>query len=110
MKIALLSSGFPPARLGGAETAKRPPWRLCWPARHRVTVFTRSDLKPYVSKQQPDYAVYRRLFVDIPLLRFPLDVISTVFFLAIRRRHIDVILAYQTIIDGLIAVVSLRRS
>jgi glycogen synthase len=54
----------------------------------------------------PRCRIIRRSNVPIPGLRFGIDVVLTVARLWQARRTTDVVLAYQTVIDGLIAVLA----
>lgn len=105
MKIAILVSGLPPDRVGGAEfQAARAAQHLA--ARHDVTVLTRTATVPTELTTTARCEVMQRSSVPVPGLRFVADMLSTLRLLHARRRHLDVIVAYQTVIDGLIGVVA----
>jgi glycosyltransferase involved in cell wall biosynthesis len=105
--IAILVSGLPPDRIGGAEVqAAAVACRLA--RQHDVTVFTRtSTVAPELARERR-CTVIRRCTVARRGLRFVADVVQTLAHLARHRHHLDVILAYQTMIDGLIAVLAGR--
>ncbi|MGE0384293.1 MAG: glycosyltransferase family 4 protein [Gammaproteobacteria bacterium] len=105
MKIALVVAGLPPEALGGAETqAARTAAHLA--LRHDVLVFTRTATVPGFLLGAPRCRVVRRSAVRVPVLRFGLDLIQGVARIAAMRRRIDAIVAYQTVIDGLLAVLA----
>lgn len=105
MKIALLVSGLPPERVGGAERqACQAAAHLA--ARHDVCVLTRTAEVPPQLASQSRCVVTRRCRVNVPGLRFGADIMQTLVHLGRARKSIDVILAYQTVIDGLIAVLA----
>ena len=107
MDIALLVAGLPPEVLGGAETqAARTAALLA--ARHRVSVFTRSETVPPELRDLRGCTVIRRCAVTRAGLRFVADLVLSLLHLYRRRRAIQVIVAYQTVIDGLIAVLAGR--
>lgn len=107
MDIALLVAGLPPDVLGGAETqAARTAALLA--ARHRVSVYTRTATLPDELRGLTDCTVIRRCAVTRPGLRFVADIVLSLRHLYRRRRALDVILAYQTVIDGLLAVLAGR--
>ncbi|HEX7796194.1 MAG TPA: glycosyltransferase [Vicinamibacterales bacterium] len=107
MKIALLVSGLPPERVGGAERqACQAAAHLA--ARHDVCVFTRTTDVPLELASRPRCVVTRRCRITVPGLRFGADVVQTLMHLGRARKSIGVILAYQTVIDGLIAVLAKR--
>ena len=105
MNVAILVSGLPPDRIGGAELqAARVAQHLA--ARHDVTVLTRTATVPKELASVPRCTVVQRLGTSMRGVRFAADVLATLRLLFARRREIDVILAYQTVIDGLIAVIA----
>lgn len=107
MEIALLVAGLPPEVLGGAETqAARAAALLA--EHHRVTVFTRSASLPSGLRDHAACTVVRRCAVRRPGLRFVADLALSLRRLHRLRRSLDVIVAYQTVIDGLIAVLAGR--
>ena len=107
MKIGMLIAGLPPEVLGGAETqATQTAARLA--ARHEVTVFTRSATIPDALLARPGCAVVRRSRLRLRGLRFGFDLCGSLVCLWRQRQALDVLLAYQTVIDGLIAVIAAR--
>ena len=105
MHVAILVSGLPPDRIGGAELqAARVAQHLA--TRHDVTVLTRTATVPGELASAPRCTVVQRLATSMRGVRFAADVLATLRLLFVRRREIDVILAYQTVIDGLIAVLA----
>jgi len=105
MKIAILVAGLPPDRIGGAEIqASHIARHLA--SRHAVTVLTRTVTVPSELRSRPACSVVRRCGVAVPGLRFFADIIQTLTLIGRSRRAIDVIVAYQTVIDGLIAVLA----
>jgi glycosyltransferase involved in cell wall biosynthesis len=105
VNIAILVAGLPPEAVGGAERqACQMASRL--PASHTVHVLTRTATIPPELVVRPGCTVTRRCRVARPGLRFAADFIQTLRLLGKKRRHIDVIVAYQTVIDGLIGVVA----
>ncbi|CAN0399285.1 unnamed protein product, partial [Phaeothamnion confervicola] len=107
MKIGILIAGLPPEVLGGAETqATQTAARLA--ARHQVAIFTRSATIPDALRARPGCAVTRRSRVRLRGLRFACDLCGSLLSLWRQRRTLDVLLAYQTVIDGLIAVIAAR--
>jgi glycosyltransferase involved in cell wall biosynthesis len=105
MKIGILVAGLPPDRLGGAET-QAAQLAMLLARKHEVTVFTRSQIIAPTLKILQGYAICRRNRVSVPILRFPVDILSTLFCLSRRKGGIGVILAYQTVIDGFIGVLA----
>lgn len=107
MNLGILVSRLPTDSIGGAQTqACRVAAQLS--QRHQVTIFTRSPRTRLEGGRQGACTVYRRNAVDIPVVRFGADLISTVWLLGVWRSKIDIILAYQTFIDGVIAVTAKR--
>ena len=107
MRIAILVAGLPPDRVGGAEVqAARVAQHLS--ARHDVTVLTRTSTVPEELAGAPRCTVVRRSNSRIRGVRFAADVVGTLGLLFARRRDLDVIVAYQTVIDGLIGVLARR--
>jgi glycogen(starch) synthase len=107
VNIAILVAGLPPDRVGGAERqAAQLAGRLV--PRHAVTVFTRTATVPATLATLPGLIVVQRSRVGIRGVRFVSDIVQTLALLGRRRKRIDVILAYQTVIDGLIGVLARR--
>lgn len=107
MNIAILVAGLPPDRVGGAETqAARVAQHLS--ARHDVVVLTRTATVPRELAAAPRCTVVQRCASRLKGVRFAADLVSTLRLLFARRRQIDVIVAYQTVIDGLIGVLARR--
>ena len=107
MEIALLVAGLPPEVLGGAETqAARTAALLA--THHRITVLTRAGSVPPGLRDAAGCTVIRRCAVRRAGLRFIVDLGSSLLLIFRRRRKLDVIVAYQTVIDGLIAVLATR--
>ena len=105
MNITILVSGLPPDCIGGAELqAARAAQYLA--RAHRVTVLTRTASVPNELRSVAACAVVQRSRVPIRGLRFAADLVQTLGHLWRERRRTDVILAYQTVIDGLIAVIA----
>ena len=105
MNIAILVAGLPPERVGGTETqAARLASHLA--SRHQVTVFTRTSTVSADLASRPGCTVVQRCAVRRRGVRFAADFVQTLALIARSRRQIDVILAYQTVIDGLIGVVA----
>lgn len=105
MTIAVLVSGLPPDRIGGAERqASQLAARLA--ARHSVRILTRTATVPDHLARLPGCVVTQRSKVGVPGVRFAADIVETLVRIATIRGEIDVILAYQTMIDGFIAVLA----
>ncbi len=105
MNIAILVAGLPPDRVGGAELqAARLASRLA--ARHTVTIFTRTATVPEELASLPRCVVTQRSNVGARGVRFAADIVGTLTLIGRSRKRIDVILAYQTVIDGLIGVLA----
>jgi glycosyltransferase involved in cell wall biosynthesis len=105
MKIAILVAALPPEGVGGAEI-QAAHMAMHLSKNHQVIVFTRSRVSTSEIDKGQGYLAFRRNFINIPIVRFPLDMLSTLIFLGRYRSQIDVIIAYQTIIDGLIGVIA----
>jgi len=91
--------------VGGAEIqASQVAMQLA--KQHHVTVFTRSRVQPGAGRARLAYRICRRSFCDLPVVRFPMDILSTLLYLYRYRKNIDILLAYQTMIDGLIGIIS----
>lgn len=107
MRIGILVSGLPPEQVGGAEVqALEAARRLA--TTHTVTVFTRTTAVPPELASLDSCRVVTRWTASFPVLRFATDVVSTLALLAARRRELDVLLTYQSVIDGLLGVVARR--
>lgn len=107
MNIAILVAGLPPERVGGAERqAAHLASRLA--PRHDVRVFTRTATVPVELASLAGCTVSQRSRVRIRGLRFAADICQTLALIGRYRNRIDVILAYQTVIDGLIGVLARR--
>ena len=105
MNIAILVAGLPPDRVGGAETqAARVAEHLS--ARHDVVVLTRTSTVPKELLDAPRCTVVQRCATQVRGVRFAADLVFTLRLLFARRRQLDVIVAYQTVIDGLIGVLA----
>jgi glycosyltransferase involved in cell wall biosynthesis len=105
MKVCILVAGLPPERIGGAEVqASRLAEHLA--ERHDVLVLTRSRAVPEELRGRTRCEVVRRCPVTVPVLRFGADILWTLAILARRRKTIDVVIAYQTVIDGLIGILA----
>jgi len=105
VRIVILVSGLPPERIGGAEVqAMHVAMHLA--ARHDVTVLTRTSVVPPELASLPRCRVELRRVPPLPGLRFLADIVATVTRLGASRREVDVILAYQTVIDGLLGVLA----
>jgi len=107
VKIAILTAGFPPEAVGGTEIqVSQVAMQLA--KQHHVTVFTRSRVQPDTYHARLAYRICRRSVCDLSVLRFPIDILSTLLCLYRYRKNIDIILAYQTMIDGLIGAIAKR--
>jgi glycosyltransferase involved in cell wall biosynthesis len=105
MKIAVLVAGLPPEAVGGAERqAAQIASRLS--ARHQVLVLTRTIAVPPELTGKERLVVSRRTTVHARGVRFAADIVATLSALARQRHAVDVILAYQTVIDGFIGVLA----
>jgi glycogen(starch) synthase len=105
--VAILVSGLPPDRIGGAEMQAAQLARYL-AARHDVFVYTRTARVPDELTNLPTCRVIRRCRVDMRGLRFAVDVVQTLWTLWRVRKQVDIICAYQTVIDGFIAVLAKR--
>jgi glycosyltransferase involved in cell wall biosynthesis len=107
VRLGILVSRLPPEALGGAE---RQAAKLAehLGRDHDVRLFVRSRDVPPELAASPRCRVIRRTRVDLRGVRFPADVIGSL--LAIRRERyaLDALIAYQTVIDGLIGVLAKR--
>jgi glycosyltransferase involved in cell wall biosynthesis len=105
MNIGVLVAGLPPQAVGGAEVqAARLAKHLA--SAHRVTVFTRTPLLPEELRGVSGCEVVRRCRMTMPLARFGADVVSSLLVIHRRRRSLDVLVAFQTVIDGLIGALA----
>jgi glycosyltransferase involved in cell wall biosynthesis len=103
--VAILVAGLPPERIGGAEKQAAQVARLL-SRDTRVVVLTRTRVVPDDVAAEPGCTVIRRCRVDVPVLRFVADLVTTLMFLRRHRHRIDATLAYQTVIDGLIGALA----
>jgi glycosyltransferase involved in cell wall biosynthesis len=105
MNIAVLVSGLPPDCVGGAELqASYVVQHLA--QHHTVTVFTRTPTVPAELAALPQCTVVQRCRMRVRGVRFAVDLVRTVALIGRTRKTIDIIVAYQTVIDGLIGVVA----
>ena len=107
MKIGILVAGLPPENLGGTEIQAAHVAGLL-SRNHQVTVWTRSQNGRSLLDGHRDFLVEIRKLVNLPVARFPLDILSTLYRISRSRQRMDVIIAYQTVIDGLIGAVARR--
>jgi glycosyltransferase involved in cell wall biosynthesis len=109
MRIAILVAGLPPDRVGGAEVqAARAAKYLA--ARHHVTVLTRTATVPDDLARLPGCRVIQRCAVRTRGVRFAADLVQTRRLICGIQPPFDVLLAYQSVIDGLAAVLAARRA
>lgn len=106
MRIGVLTTSLPSGTSGGAEMqavvlAKR------LSRDHEVTVFTRSSV-PESAEPTPHYRIINRCRVKVRGARFIADIAGTLWSIGRRRKSLDVLLAYQTVIDGVIAAIAKR--
>lgn len=105
MRIGILVARLPSERTGGAELqASRLAKHLAQD--HEVTVLTRSRAVPPELAALPLCDVLRRCPVNLPGVRFGADIVSTLRLIGSRRKSLDVLVAFQTIIDGLIGALA----
>lgn len=105
MNIAILVSGLPPDAIGGAERqAAELAARLA--RRHAVHVFTRTATVPDALRDLDGCTVVRRSAARLRGVRFVADIARTLWLVGRIRRHVEVVLAYQTVIDGVIGVLA----
>jgi glycosyltransferase involved in cell wall biosynthesis len=108
MNIGILVAALSADRMvGGAEM------QACEVARqlasaHDVTVLTRSTRIPPALTALQRCRVVTRCRVRIPVLRFGADILMTLLWIRREGRSIDAIIAYQTVIDGLLGVLAKR--
>ena len=107
MKIGILVAGLPPENLGGTEIQAAHVAGLL-SQNHEVTVWTRSRNGRSLVDGRREFLVEIRKFVNLPVARFPLDILSTLYRIGRSRQRMDVIIAYQTVIDGLIGAIAKR--
>lgn len=105
MNVLVLVSGLPPERIGGAER------QACHVARHlasnhHVTVLTRTATVPNELATTSRCRVVQRCRVNTAGLRFAADIARTLACIGKSSTTYDVIVAYQTVIDGLIGVMA----
>jgi glycogen synthase len=107
VNIAILVAGLPPDRVGGAERqACEVASRLA--PRHSISVFTRTATVPAELAATPGCLVIQRCRTNVRGVRFAADLVETLARIARARPRIDVVVAYQTVIDGFIAVLAKR--
>jgi glycosyltransferase involved in cell wall biosynthesis len=106
VRIALLVAGLPPDRIGGAEVQAMHVARHLVNRQHHVCVYTRTTSIPAELASLSRCVVICRCGVRVPAIRFVMDVLMTLTRLWRARHRTDVILAYQSIIDGVIAVLA----
>jgi glycosyltransferase involved in cell wall biosynthesis len=107
LKIGILTTSLPSGRTGGAEVQAAKIAGLL-SRRHEVTVFTRSvpSLDQHSEADSGTIEICRRSRIGIPSLRFPADIVGTLWVLGRRRSRLDVLVAYQSVIDGLLGVLA----
>jgi len=103
VNIAVLVAGLPPERIGGAER------QACELARrlalhHAVTVFTRTATIPSELAGVPTCVVTQRTRIGLRRVRFAADLVETLLHFRRSATRFDVIVAFQSVIDGLIGV------
>jgi glycosyltransferase involved in cell wall biosynthesis len=107
MKIGILVAGLPPENLGGTELQAAHVAGLL-ARNHQVTVWTRSENGRAILAGRRNFSVEIRKVVNLPMIRFPLDILSTLSRIGRARQRPDVIIAYQTVIDGVIGALAKR--
>jgi glycosyltransferase involved in cell wall biosynthesis len=107
MRIGILVAGLPPEDLGGTELQAAQVAGLL-SRNHQVTVWTRSQNRRSLLDEPRDFLVEIRKVINLPVARFPLDIFSTLCRIGRSRPRVDVIIAYQTVIDGLIGALARR--
>jgi glycosyltransferase involved in cell wall biosynthesis len=107
MKIGILVAGLPPENLGGTEIQAARVAELL-SRNHEVTVWTRSQNGQSFLNADRDFLVEIRKLVNLPVARFPTDILATLYRIGRSRQRMDVIIAYQTLIDGLIGAIARR--
>jgi len=105
MNVGILSTSLPSGTTGGAEVQAFKLSELL--ARtHDVIVFTRSNPPASPGGAPGGPRLCQRSRVRVRGLRFVADVAGTMALVARYRKSLDVIIAYQTVIDGLLAVLA----
>jgi glycogen(starch) synthase len=105
VNIVILVSGLPPERIGGAE--RQAAYLAEQLARqHHVRLLTRTATVPANLQGLERCVVVKRCRLDAPAVRFVADIAETLIAIGRSRDTVDVIIAYQTVIDGLIGVLA----
>ncbi len=107
MNVGILVAGLPPENLGGTEIQAAHVAALL-SRKHQVTVWTRSQNGRSLLAEPREFLVEIRKFINLPVVRFPLDILTTLYRIGRSRQTMDVLIAYQTVIDGVIAVAAKR--
>lgn len=107
MNVGVLTASLPSGRTGGAE-AQALMLATLLSRKHNVTVFTRSAAPAPLDAESGRCEFCRRTAVGVPGARFVADVFGTLLQIARRRKTLDALVAYQTVIDGLLAVLAKR--
>lgn len=107
MNVGILTASLPSGRTGGAEVQALMLATLL-SQKHHVTIFTRSEAPAPLDPESGRCEFCRRTTVDVAGARFVADVIGTLVQIGRRRRALDALVAYQTVIDGLLAVLAKR--
>jgi glycosyltransferase involved in cell wall biosynthesis len=107
LRIGILTASLPSASTGGAEV-QATKLAMFLSRNHEVTVFTRSepDLGRHSDVDEACFEICRRSSVSAPALRFVADIAGSMATLGRRRARLDVLLAYQSVIDGLLGVLA----
>jgi len=106
MNIGILSTELPPNGGGAEFQAAKVATYLC--RKHRVTIFTRAVAAGSMLMRQKGCTVRRRSVVSAWGIRFVADILSSLVVMGRDRKHLDLIIAYQSIIDGVIAALAKR--
>lgn len=106
MNIGLLIGGIPPDRNGGAEQQILQLADQLGRRGHTVTLFARTYARRPRLENRDTYLLVRRPTLAMPRLRLPADVVLATRDLARHRDRVDVLLAYQTVANGLIGVLA----
>ncbi len=104
MRVGILTTSLPSDRTGGAEVQA---FRLSelLARDHDVTIFTRSE--PDSAESAPGRPRFcQRSRVSLRGVRFGADIAGTMAAIARRRKSLDAIIAYQTVIEGLLGVLA----
>ena len=106
MNIGILVGGFPPEVLAGAELQVKQVSEQLTARGHQVTIFTRS-FGFYPSRMEKDgYIVYPRRVLPVKGIRMIWDTGTTLWNIINSHPRPQVLLCYQTIINGLIGVLA----